>query len=144
MILQWMLPFVLAAQLALSHGKVFISHQLQGGSQTKVKETFSSRQVSADNINRPRACAWLAHSLSCAHRHILSYGTVIGGGGGGKCNADNESNFHELLINASQSLYGLQVCLLFQNVFASGWLKEDHSLLMLIPSRLFATSGVLG
>lgn len=59
-----MLPFVLAAQLAPSHGKVFISHQLQGGSQTKVKETFSSRQVSADNINSPRACACVSPSPS--------------------------------------------------------------------------------
>lgn len=59
-----MLPFVLAAQLARSHGKVFISHQLQGGSQTRVKETFSSRQVSADHINSARACTWVSLSLS--------------------------------------------------------------------------------
>lgn len=54
-----MLPFVLAAQLALVHGKV-ISHQLQGRSQTKVKETLSSRQVSTDTVNSPRggACAF--------------------------------------------------------------------------------------
>lgn len=58
-----MLPFVLAVQLALSHGKVFISHQLQGGSQTKVKETFSSRHFSTDNINSQRAYAY-AFSLS--------------------------------------------------------------------------------
>ena len=29
------------------------------------------------------------------------------------------------------------MCLLFQNLFASGWLKEDHFLPMLIPSRAF-------
>ena len=97
-----MLPFVLAAQLALSHGKVFISHQLQGGSQTEVKETFSSRQVSADNINRPRARACLTLSFSPSHAHICDRGK--------KCSTDTESNFHELLINASQSHHGLQVC----------------------------------
>ena len=65
-----MLPFVLAAQLALIHGKVFISHQLQGRSQTKVKETFSSRQVSTDNINSLRA-GTCAFTDSYTHTHTF-------------------------------------------------------------------------
>lgn len=67
-----MLPFVLAAQLALIHGKVFISHQLQGRSQTKVKETFSSRQVSTDTINSLRvgACAFTDSLTHTTHTDI--------------------------------------------------------------------------
>lgn len=73
-----MLPFVLAAQLALIHGKVFISHQLQGRSQTKVKETFSSGQVSTDTINSRRACT-CAFSLSpsFSFTEILSWETIL-------------------------------------------------------------------
>lgn len=86
-----MLPFVLAAQLALVHGKV-ISHQLQGRSQTKVKETLSSRQVSTDTVNSPRggACAftdWLTHTDTCRSflTEILDWKKYW--------NTDNDSNF---------------------------------------------------
>lgn len=72
-----MLPFVLAAQLALIHGKVFISHQLQGRSQTKVKETFSSRQVSTDNIKSRGACTCaFSLSLSVSFSFSLVYGNI--------------------------------------------------------------------
>lgn len=75
-----MLPFVLAAQLALIHGKVFISDPLQGRSQTKVIETFSSRQVSTDNISSQRVVHFpLTHTHAHArtrtrtHIHLRKY-----------------------------------------------------------------------